>query len=236
MTHVLGDAAPWLVRQVGSLTLTVASPLAAGGQSPWWPAVLAASIPLAGVVFVAIFNALAARDNADQLRKSTEALEGLRADLTEKQEEASAERDYRFEAKKRLYTELGPLVFSVGGTVGVRIVPRLGLAASARKGRLASGSGGNGKNRLKIDSAAISRQVLWFMAPLATYHLCQQRPRPRRPRLEHRGTRSSCSSSRVPTRPATSRSSRPTSRPRLAPVHLTVRYYPTIVSDATSVP
>ena len=176
MTYVLSDAAPWVVRQLGSLTLTVAGPLAAEGQSPWWPAVLAASIPLAGVVFVAIFNARAARENAKQLRKSTEALEGLRADLTEKHEEASAERAYRFEAKKRLYTELGPLVFQLLEQSESALFRIYGLATSARNGRLASGSGGKGKNRLSKESRSYLPSTLYrFMAPLATYHLCQQR-------------------------------------------------------------
>jgi hypothetical protein len=176
MTYVLGDAAPWAVRQVGSLTLVAADPLGAEGQSPWWPAVLVASVPLAGVVFVAIFNARATRKNQRQIDKSTEALDRLRAGLTEEHEEASAERTYKFEAKKRLYTELGPLLFQLQEQSESALFRIHGLAKSARNGQLAPESDEKGKNRLNKESRSYLPSTLYrFMAPLATYHLCQQR-------------------------------------------------------------
>jgi hypothetical protein len=140
-----------------------------GAQTSWWVsvliAVLAALIPLAGVIFVAL-----------QQKKNAEALEELKGELAEKQADASARREYEFEARKRLYSELYPLLFQLGEQSEAALFRIFGLARSARTGKLAPGSADNSKSRLRKRSPSYLPSTLYrFMAPLATYRLCERR-------------------------------------------------------------
>jgi hypothetical protein len=187
MTDVLGGtAAQWAVEPIGSLT-SVLAVSAGSAPSSWWPSTLVACISLAGVVFVALYNARATRRSedrhrelakqmADQQERSAVALEEVRSSLSREQDEASARRTYEFEARKRLYEELHPLLFQLREQSESALFRIYGLAMSARTGRLVPESSKGKENRLHKGSVSYLPSTLYrFMAPLATYRLCEQR-------------------------------------------------------------
>jgi len=151
-------------------------PASSGAQTPWWVSALIALISLAGVVFVALYNARATRQLTQKQNDNTEALEKLRSELTEEHEEANALREYRFEARKRLYSELDPLLFQLGEQSEAALYRIFGLARSARTGKLTPEGDGNSTSRLRKGSTSYLPSTLYrFMAPLATYRLCERR-------------------------------------------------------------
>jgi hypothetical protein len=84
--------------------------------------------------------------------------------------------EYQFEARKRLYGELGPILFQLSQQSEQAFWRVHGLADSARRGRLYAGSAGSTENRLKEKSKTyLPSTVYRFMAPLASYWLCQRR-------------------------------------------------------------
>jgi hypothetical protein len=157
-------------------TAGVLFPASSGAQTPWWVSALIALISLAGVVFVALYNARATRQLSKQQTDNANALEELRGKLTEEHAEASALREYKFEARKRLYSELYPLLFQLGEQSEAALFRIFGLARSARTGKLTPESAGTSKSRLRKGSASYLPSTLYrFMAPLATYRLCERR-------------------------------------------------------------
>ena len=174
-------------KQLGSPTLLAALPLAATAQAPWWPAALAAFASLVGVVFVAVYNTRAtgrsekrqeqlSKDTLAQQQESTRKLEDMRSALTEARDEATASRDYRFDALKRLYTELDPLLFQLREQSESALFRIYGLAKTARNGKLAVESTSKKDNRLHRGSGSYLPSTLYrFMAPMATFRLCQER-------------------------------------------------------------
>lgn len=166
-----------MVATAAVATVGVPSLVSSGGATtPWWVSALVALISLAGVVFVALYNARATRRLTKQQSANTEALEHLRSKLTEEQREKDAMLEYQFEARKRLYSELDPLKFQLGEQSEAALYRIFGLAQSARMGRLTPGSTDNWSNRLRKDSSSYLPSTLYrFMAPLATYRLCERR-------------------------------------------------------------
>jgi hypothetical protein len=159
-----------------AVATVVLFPASSGAQTPWWVSALVALISFAGVVFVALYNARATRQLSKLQTDNAKALEELRGKLTEEHEEASALREYRFEARKRLYSELYPLLFQLGEQSEAALFRIFGLARSARTGKLTPESAGNSKSRLRKGSASYLPSTLYrFMAPLATYRLCERR-------------------------------------------------------------
>jgi hypothetical protein len=138
-------------------------PIAQAAAQPWWPPVLAAVIPLVGVVLVAIYTA-----------RNGQALERLRTQLAEDQDESSARRAYNFDARNRLYRKLEPAFFQLREQSEAALFRIHGLAKSAREGRLDSTQ--PERNRLdKASETYLPSTMYRFMAPLATYRLCQRR-------------------------------------------------------------
>ena len=151
-------------------------PASSGAQTPWWVSALIALISLAGVVFVALYNARATRQLSKQQTDNAKALEEVRGKLTEEHAEASALREYKFEARKRLYSELYPLLFQLGEQSEAALFRIFGIARSARTGKLPPESAGNSKSRLRKGSTSYLPSTLYrFMAPLTTYRLCERR-------------------------------------------------------------
>jgi hypothetical protein len=103
-------------------------------------------------------------------RRNEQALEKLRAGLTEAQAERDARRDYEYEARKRLYQEFEPLLFQfleLGQEAADRIV---GLARTARQGNLDPDHGW-----LTRDSYYMRSTIYRLMAPLVIAKLMQRR-------------------------------------------------------------
>jgi len=148
---------------------------------------MAAFISLAGVVFVAVYNTRATGRSEKRQEKLSEAtlaqqqesarkLEDMRSALTEARDEATASRDYRFDALKHLYSELDPLLFQLREQSESALFRIYGLAKSARTGKLVAEATSKKSNRLHRGSGSYLPSTLYrFMAPLATFRLCQER-------------------------------------------------------------
>ena len=110
-------------------------------------------------VGVATVNYLAKRDTDRRL-----------AELTERQDETRAQREYEYEARRRLYEKFHPLLFQLVEMSESAYWRIVGLATSARDGRLDA----DGKSRLRADSPAyLPSSVYRLFAPLAVLRLCQ---------------------------------------------------------------
>lgn len=104
-------------------------------------------------------------------RRSDDKLARLNAQLTETQERRKAQRDYEYEARKRLYAELQPLFFQLAEASDNAYWRVHGLANSAREGRLTGPS-----SRLRSQSRNyLPSTVYRFMVPLVLLRLCQRR-------------------------------------------------------------
>ena len=107
--------------------------------------------------------------------ESNKKLENLRFALTEAHDESSARRAYEFETRKRLYTELDPLLFQLREQSESALFRIYGLAKSARTGKLLPEGSTKAANRLHGGSGSYLPSTRYrFMVPLATYRLCQQ--------------------------------------------------------------
>ena len=93
------------------------------------PQTIAAFIAAAASLIVALISYLGKR-------KSDRELAQLNAELIETQERRKAQRDYEYEARKRLYSELQPLLFQLVEASDNAYWRIQGLARSAREGRL----------------------------------------------------------------------------------------------------
>ena len=92
--------------------------------------------------------------------------------LNEQVDASKAERDYEYEAKKRLYAEFQPLLFQLVESCDNAYWRIHGLARSSREGRL----GPDQLSRLRADSQNyLPSTVYRFMAPLVLFRLCQTR-------------------------------------------------------------
>jgi hypothetical protein len=172
-------------RLITSLTSVAAAPIVAD-SSPWWPSFVVALISLAGVVFVAVFNARAtnrsekrqaelAKETLARQAESQEKLEDLRSVLTQARDDETARREYKFDALKRLYSEIDPLLFQLREQSEAAVFRIYGLAKSARTGKLFPEGASKRENRLHEGSGSYLPSTLYrFMAPLASFRLCQQ--------------------------------------------------------------
>jgi len=73
-------------------------------------------------------------------RRNDEHLERLKAELEESQAERKAQRDYRYDAIKRLYTDLQPLLFQLSELCESAYGHTRSLARTARNGNLGTGA------------------------------------------------------------------------------------------------
>jgi hypothetical protein len=103
-------------------------------------------------------------------RRSDVELARLQDALDEARAERDAQRDYTYEARKRLYAELQPLLFQLVELCESAYNRMLGLALAARQGHLGLGKG----SWLAHGYYSLST-VHRFLAPLAAFRLCQRR-------------------------------------------------------------
>lgn len=112
-------------------------------------------------VIVAIISALALVAVAFLNFRMQRQLEVIKASLTEAQEERKARRDYEYEARKRLYSEVQPLLFQLRELSESAYRWVMSLARTARRGQLSWLSKGY----------FLSMTVYRFTAPLAVFRL-----------------------------------------------------------------
>lgn len=126
-------------------------------------AIIAAIASVAGALITGVLAQRARRRNDEQL-------ELLRAKLQEAQKERDAQRDYRYEATKRLYTELQPLLFQLAEACESAYRHTRGIARAARQGHLDVGK----ENWLK-DGYYLRATVYRLLIPGALVGLIQRR-------------------------------------------------------------
>jgi hypothetical protein len=140
-------------------------------MSSWVPAIGAAIAAIGGFI-VAFYQAQQKRQADKKLSESDRDRARLVAELDEARDQANAQRAYEFEARKRLYKELQPLLFQLKEQSENARWRIGGLAESAREGRLYPRK----RNRLREDSPSYLPSTLYrFMAPLVSYRLCQRK-------------------------------------------------------------
>ncbi len=104
-------------------------------------------------------------------RRSDERMAEVTAALTEAQHERDAQRDYRYEARKRLYTDLQPLLFQLTELCESAYNHTRGLARTARQGHL----GADAKSWLVSDDYYLRSTVYRLMVPVAAQQLMRRR-------------------------------------------------------------
>lgn len=95
----------------------------------------------------------------------------LTASLNEEQHERDAQRDYQYEARKRLYTDLQPLLFQLTELCGSAYRHTRGLARTARQGHL----GPDTDSWLVSDDYYLRSTVYRLMVPVAALQLIRRR-------------------------------------------------------------
>src|SRR6476660_8683967 len=116
-------------------------------MSSWVPAIGAAIAAIGGFI-VAFYQGQQKRQADKKLTDSDRERVKLAAELDKARDQANAQRAYEFEARKRLYEELQPLLFQLKEQSESARWRIGGLAGSAREGRLYPRK----RNRLREDS------------------------------------------------------------------------------------
>jgi len=125
--------------------------------------IVAAAASICGALITAVLAQRIKRRNDEQLER-------LKAELTEAKAERDAARDYRYDAKKRLYTDLQPLLFQLSALCESAYLHTRGLARTARNGWL-----GTGPESWLRDEYYLLSTVYRLLAPAAVVQLIQRR-------------------------------------------------------------
>jgi hypothetical protein len=125
--------------------------------------VIAAATSICGALITAILGQRIKRRNDEELER-------LKAELGEAKAESDAMRDYRYDAVKRLYTDLQPLLFQLSLLCESGYLHTRGLARTARKGGLGAGP----ESWLRDDYFRLST-VYRLLVPAAVVELIQRR-------------------------------------------------------------
>jgi hypothetical protein len=121
---------------------------------------LVAGIAALAAIVVAVVNYVAKR-NTDREN----------ARLMSEHDASQAQREYEYEARQRLYEQFQPVLFQLVESSESAYWRIVGLATSAREGRLTGGT-----SRLRADSRTyLPSTVYRLFAPLAVLRLCQRR-------------------------------------------------------------
>lgn len=99
---------------------------------PLVTSVIAAVASLGGAAFTVFWGQRIKHEDDEQLER-------LKSKLLDWQAERNAQRDYRYEAMKRLYTDLQPLLFQLAELCDSAYLHTRGLARTARMGKLGAG-------------------------------------------------------------------------------------------------
>jgi hypothetical protein len=102
--------------------------------------------------------------------RNDERLKVFEAKLTDAQAERDAARDYRYDAIKRLYTDLQPLLFQLSSLCESAYMHTRGLARTGRKGGL-----GTGPDSWLLDDYYRLSTVYRLLVPTAVVQLIQRR-------------------------------------------------------------
>ncbi|MDP8942845.1 MAG: hypothetical protein M3N16_01790 [Actinomycetota bacterium] len=125
--------------------------------------IIAAAASICGALITAVLAQRIKRRNDEQLER-------LKAELSEAKAERDAARDYRYDAIKRLYTDLQPLLFQLSSLCESTYLHTRGLARTARNGGL-----GTGPDSWLRDDYFLLSTVYRLLVPAAVVQLIQRR-------------------------------------------------------------
>jgi hypothetical protein len=133
---------------------------------PLVTSVIAAVASLGGAAFTVFWGQRIKHEDDEQLER-------LKSKLLDWQAERNAQRDYRYEAMKRLYTDLQPLLFQLAELCDSAYLHTRGLARTARMGKLGAGpeSWVNDPN----DDYYLLSKVYRVLVPVAVVDLMRRR-------------------------------------------------------------
>jgi hypothetical protein len=134
------------------------------------PAVIAALIAAAVTLFGLWLNPFAARRLEREKAELQKSLERAKAELRDASAARDARRDYEYEARKRLYEQIEPLLFQLYEAVERAHSSARGLARDSRAGRLEPGPG----NWL-TDEYYLNSIVYRLLTPVAFLRIVQRR-------------------------------------------------------------
>jgi hypothetical protein len=138
------------------------------------PAVVAALVAATASLLVAAWNYIATRRNQHRLeelrQRNAIELEQLRSQLEQARAAEDARRSYEFDARKRLYTRIEPLLFELTGAAESAYVRITDLARAARQDKL------NGPNGWlsDTDNYFVISTVHRLTSPLAFIRIWQR--------------------------------------------------------------
>lgn len=145
--------------------------------------IISAYIAAAAAAGCAIFTAYTSRASERKAREHEARLEALKAQLEkdvkrfeaqlgDQNSERSARRDYEYDARKRLYTEVEPVLFQLVELSEAALHRIYSLARTARHGNLSDPA----TSWLRSDEAYYYRSTLYtLLAPMAAVKLLQRR-------------------------------------------------------------
>jgi hypothetical protein len=125
--------------------------------------VIAAAASICGALITAVLAQRIKRRNDEQLER-------LKNELSEAKAERDAARDYRYDAIKRLYTDLQPLLFQLSLLCEATYLHTRGLARTARNGGL-----GTGPDSWLRDDYFLLSTVYRLLVPASVVELIQRR-------------------------------------------------------------
>ncbi len=126
--------------------------------------VLAALVTAIGSLVVAVMTAALSY-------RATKRSNAQVAALTERQAERDAQRDYVYEARKRLYTDLQPIFFQLADLSASADMHISAIARTGRQGHLGTGP----ESWVHTDEYYILSTVHRLLVPLVLYRSCQRR-------------------------------------------------------------
>jgi hypothetical protein len=137
-------------------------------------ALIAAIASLVVAIAAAVLNYVTKRRSDERLqtleRESSVELARLNDRLTESRAERDAHRDYIYEARKQLYTELQPLLFQQAELSEGAYFRIKGLARYSRQGRLQPG-----QESLLQEEYYLTSTAYRLIVPIAVFKLIQRR-------------------------------------------------------------
>ena len=104
-------------------------------------------------------------------RQTAEHIASLENQLAEKKAEHDAEREYEYEARKRLYKEAEPVLFRLGEAAENALYRVISLARTARNGNL----GSTDRSWLSEPGYYMASTIYNLLAPAAVFRLLQER-------------------------------------------------------------
>ncbi|WP_163998683.1 hypothetical protein [Pyxidicoccus caerfyrddinensis] len=149
--------------------------------TPWWIALLLGPVVVSAIVsgIIGYFTSRHIEQVRGKLQREVEQVRGVlqqevearKADLVDRNSDRAARRDYEYEARKRLYAEIEPLVFQLHDAVEEAYYRVISLARSSRSGNLGVGA----QSWINTEDYYLYSTCHRLTQPVVMYRLLQRR-------------------------------------------------------------